>query len=301
MTNSIRQFLLVLALFAVAFANANTAQYTYDSSGKLRTVTAPTWTIQYSYDAVGNVTQIIRTTTNGLLVSSFSPTSGVEGTTVTVQGAGFSTAPATNVVKFNGTLAAVSSATATSLVTQVPEGATSGPISVTVGSNTATSQTAFTVTPFPSDLTITSFSAGGVSGNPDGSYSIPVTYTVKNIGQGTAKASWSDRCYVSADTTLDTSDAVIGSVSRSTDLASMASYTVNATCTTTTTIVPGSYTLFVKTDGAAQSGSYSALSAVAESDETNNFVSVAINLPAVDFHLKLTRLFHSNLTHPIVA
>ncbi len=280
--SAIRAVLLPVLILTATLAIADTVQYNYDANGRLVTVSALTWSIQYSYDAAGNVSQIVRTTTNGLLISTFSPTSGHEGDTVTIQGGGFSTTPANNLVKFNGAVATVTSATATSLVTQVPQGATTGPISVAVSANTVSSQTSFTVVPFPPDLTIMSFSAGTVAGNADGSYSIPVTFTVKNNGQGNAKASWGDYCYISADATLDSSDPAVGSAGRSADLAPMASYTVNTTCTTTTSISSGNYTLFVKTDGAASMGNYAATGAIAESDETNNVASASVVLPARD-------------------
>ncbi len=44
-----------------------------------------------------------------LSISDFSPHQGAAGASVTITGAGFSTTPASNVVQFNGTTAAVSS------------------------------------------------------------------------------------------------------------------------------------------------------------------------------------------------
>ena len=78
-------------------------------------------------------------------ITSFSPTHALVGAPVTITGTNFSTVPANNSVKFNGTTAAVTSSTATQIVTTVPTGASTGPITVTVGSSTATSSTNFTV------------------------------------------------------------------------------------------------------------------------------------------------------------
>lgn len=89
-------------------------------------------------------------------VTTFSPISGLIGTTVTITGSNFSTTPANNTVKFNGTTATVTASTATSIAAVVPAGATSGVITVTVGSETGTSANSFTVI-FPTP-TITSFS-----------------------------------------------------------------------------------------------------------------------------------------------
>jgi gliding motility-associated-like protein len=78
-------------------------------------------------------------------ITSFTPTSGSIGTTVTITGTNFDAIPANNMVAFNGTTAVVTASTATSITTTVPAGATTGKISVTVGGNTATSITDFTV------------------------------------------------------------------------------------------------------------------------------------------------------------
>jgi gliding motility-associated-like protein len=87
-------------------------------------------------------------------ITSFTPTSGPIGTTVTVTGTNFSTTPANNIARFNGTTATVSASTATSITTTVPTGATTGAITVTVGGNTATSATDFSITTAPA-ITIT--------------------------------------------------------------------------------------------------------------------------------------------------
>lgn len=79
-------------------------------------------------------------------VSSFNPSSGLVGSTVVITGTNFSTVPANNTVRFNGTPATVTLASSTSLTVTVPVGATSGLISVVVGGLTANSGTSFTVT-----------------------------------------------------------------------------------------------------------------------------------------------------------
>jgi hypothetical protein len=85
---------------------------------------------------------------NGLAIVIFSPQQGyVVLTSVTIRGQGFSPTASANAVQFNGTPATVTSATATTLVVTVPSGATTGPISVTVGGATASSDTNFTVLP----------------------------------------------------------------------------------------------------------------------------------------------------------
>ncbi|MHC1703733.1 MAG: FISUMP domain-containing protein [Tenuifilaceae bacterium] len=79
-------------------------------------------------------------------ITSFSPTSGPIGTSVTITGTNFSTTPANNIVWFGAVRATVSAATSTSLSVTVPIGATYQPITVTVNGLTAYSSKPFIVT-----------------------------------------------------------------------------------------------------------------------------------------------------------
>jgi glucose/arabinose dehydrogenase len=65
-------------------------------------------------------------------VTLLSPASGPPGAPLTIAGANFGATQGTSTVTFNGTLATVSTWSATSLVSTVPGGATSGPLVVTV-------------------------------------------------------------------------------------------------------------------------------------------------------------------------
>jgi len=76
-------------------------------------------------------------------VTSFSPTIGKTGSSITITGANFGSSAPT--ISFNGTAATVSSFTSTSIVVSVPAGATTGKISVTAGGLTAQSLTDFAV------------------------------------------------------------------------------------------------------------------------------------------------------------
>lgn len=78
-------------------------------------------------------------------VTSFSPTSGETGTTVTIIGTNFSPTLSNNVVTFNGETAIVTSATTTILTATVPNGATSGAVNVQISSDVVTSSSIFTV------------------------------------------------------------------------------------------------------------------------------------------------------------
>jgi Zn-dependent metalloprotease len=93
-------------------------------------------------------------------ISSFTPTSGPAGTSVTITGQNFNGASA---VTFNGTSASFTIGSPTSISAIVPVGATSGPIGVTTPAGTATSASNFTVTVLPpaiSSFTPTSGPAG---------------------------------------------------------------------------------------------------------------------------------------------
>jgi hypothetical protein len=81
--------------------------------------------------------------TSAPTITSFSPTSGPVGTTVTINGTNFTGATS---VKFNGVTATFIVNSATKITATVPTGATTGRISVTTPGGTATSTSDFTVT-----------------------------------------------------------------------------------------------------------------------------------------------------------
>jgi IPT/TIG domain/Peptidase M66 len=76
------------------------------------------------------------------VISSFSPTSGTAGTSVTVTGSGFTGATS---VKFNGSAGTFSVTDDSHISATVPSAATTGNITVTAASGTATSTSMFTV------------------------------------------------------------------------------------------------------------------------------------------------------------
>jgi len=80
----------------------------------------------------------------GPTITRFSPSSGPLGTLVTIYGSGLGTA---RDVKFNGFAASIVSRNADQVKATVPVGASTGPITVRTRGGTATSPTAFTVTP----------------------------------------------------------------------------------------------------------------------------------------------------------
>lgn len=136
---------LCLSVFSSTASAQQTASYIYDELGRLKTVIAPNGDrANYDYDAAGNIIAVRRVGTGTLTISEFTPNLGASGTVVVIRGAGFSATAASNTVKFNGVNATVTAATTTQLTVSAPATGTTGPISVTVGANTATSVESFT-------------------------------------------------------------------------------------------------------------------------------------------------------------
>ena len=109
-------------------------------------------------------------------ITSFAPTSGIIGTTVTITGTNFNTTPANNIVFFGATQATVSAANATSLTVTVPIGATYQYISVT---DISLNLTAYSLQPF-----LVTFSCGTFSFAPKVDFATtsgPVSVTIGDL------------------------------------------------------------------------------------------------------------------------
>jgi YD repeat-containing protein len=139
--------------------NNGPVSYVYDDLGRLvGVIDVKGNAAEYAYDAVGNITSISRFTATQVSIINFAPESGPVGTSVTINGTGFSSTASQNAVKFNGTTATVASATISQIQAIVPASATTGPISVTSPNGPANSPTSFTVTNSNGTPSITSFS-----------------------------------------------------------------------------------------------------------------------------------------------
>lgn len=108
-------------------------------------------------------------------ITSLSPAYGQTGITVIISGINFGSSIGDNTVKFNGTMAVISAASSTQLTVVVPNGATSGKVSVTVDGVTGSSVADFLVG--CPDLIISNMSISNIVGN-----NFKVTYDIKNIG-----------------------------------------------------------------------------------------------------------------------
>jgi large repetitive protein len=162
----LRTVFVVLCSLAFLPAYAQ-VRYNYDEVGRLIQVISPDGSSsQYIYDAAGNVAGIKRLASAALSVAEFTPNTGPVGTSVKIYGSGFSTTAASNIVKFNGVIATVNSATMNQLVVTVPTGATTGLISVTIAAATAVSSQSFTLAAAVAAPTIASFTpTNGTAGS----------------------------------------------------------------------------------------------------------------------------------------
>jgi YD repeat-containing protein len=194
---------LLLIFWSVALPQTptSTTVYVYDELGRLKAVINPSGdTAVYTYDAAGNILSISRQISTAVSIIEFTPDEGVEGAAVTIYGTGFSLTPSENMVSFNGVTSSVTASSANQIITSVPLTATSGPITVTTPTGTATSSIAFVV---QRSLAITSFTptigtpGTAVSINGTSLDSTPANDQVKfNISTATVSAATS--------TTIDT-------------------------------------------------------------------------------------------------
>lgn len=121
-----------------------TTRYVYDDNGRLRAVVMPTGEAAiYDYDPAGNISAIRRLGVDGFELLSFAPNIGAIGDRVTLYGVGFGVS--VNSVTFNGVAAQVVESSPIKVVVIVPNGATTGPITLTTVRGTATTATPFTV------------------------------------------------------------------------------------------------------------------------------------------------------------
>jgi PKD repeat protein len=147
---------------------------------------------------------------NAPSIASIDPQSGVVGTEVTISGENFSATPAENLITFNGTEAPVNSAGTTELITQVPEGATDGPVEVTVDGKTGTGPDFDVVTTGSLDVVIATQGedqdSNGYLVSIDGTEGVRTdineTYNQSGLEQGTHQVGISDiadNCFITQD------------------------------------------------------------------------------------------------------
>jgi YD repeat-containing protein len=157
--NRKNNYLQLISLGIILTANplfAQTIQYVYDKDGRLTQVTHSDGVADtYQYDAANNLiknTGVPDDPTATFRLTDYTPKSGIVGAVLTITGTAFSN-PA---VSFNGIPATISASTDTSITVPVPTGATSGPLTVTVGGQTLTAG-AFNVLANPNAFSVVDF------------------------------------------------------------------------------------------------------------------------------------------------
>src|SRR5207302_849132 len=111
------------------------------------------------------------TVLNPPTITSFTPSSGLAGASVTISGANLTGA---TVVRFNGTSAGFTVNSATTITATVPAGASSGPISVTTPGGSASSSGSFTVM---SDTTPPTVTINQAAGQANPTSASPINFT----------------------------------------------------------------------------------------------------------------------------
>jgi hypothetical protein len=82
------------------------------------------------YGGLSNVASFTMPSSNEPVITTFTPSSGIAGVSVTISGLNFSATLANNTVKFNGQPAVVTAASTGELTVTVPDGVTTGRISI---------------------------------------------------------------------------------------------------------------------------------------------------------------------------
>jgi hypothetical protein len=165
--------------FAASVTNATSTQLTV-------TVPAEATTGKISVTINGStITSANDFTINAPTITSYTPKIAAAGISVLITGTNFSSVAANNIVKFNGTAAVVTAASATELTATVPAGATTGVITVKVGPNTATSGGNFEMCSGLAELVISNV----VVTNTSGATSYLVSFKITNVGAADADAS----------------------------------------------------------------------------------------------------------------
>ncbi|HET8889243.1 MAG TPA: IPT/TIG domain-containing protein [Candidatus Angelobacter sp.] len=126
------------------------------------------------------------------VINTLTPTTGAVGSSVVIAGSNFGASQGNSSVTFNGTAAAISNWTATSITAIVPSGATSGPVVVTVNGQ-ASNGVSYVVFPFITSLTPSAAGVGTsvtIAGANFGA--TQGTSTVSFNGTAATPSTWSD-------------------------------------------------------------------------------------------------------------
>ena len=161
MLRALRMLVLVIAYAIaasqVAAQQGGTTRYVYDDNGRLIAVVSPAGEAAiYEYDAAGNFTAIRRISADTLTLLAFFPHEGGAGDQVTFVGTGFNAGVTS--VSFNGANATIIEVSPSSVIAEVPDGATTGPVTINTPRGILITPAPFTIVArvrvLPSSVTI---------------------------------------------------------------------------------------------------------------------------------------------------
>lgn len=136
--------LLLCVTSSTLARQGGTTRYIYDEAGRIHVVISPTGeAVVYDYDAAGNVTAVRRLAADALALFGFSPREGIYGDLVTFTGVGFG--GGVSGVSFNGTAANVVEFNNSTVVAEVPVGATTGLVTITTPRGSVTTSEPFVI------------------------------------------------------------------------------------------------------------------------------------------------------------
>lgn len=141
------KLILIFTLFVFVSSSIDgqtiASHYAYDKNGRLRAVVVPNGRANiYEYDEAGNIKNIYNVAPNYLELFDFYPKFGVPGDQVKFIGVGFGNG-VTN-VSFNGTNSQTFSFTPAMITATVPDGVTTGPVTITTVNGTIVTSEPFT-------------------------------------------------------------------------------------------------------------------------------------------------------------
>ena len=198
----------------VAAQQGGTTRYVYDDNGRLIAVVSPTGEAAvYDYDAAGNFTAIRRISADTLLLLAFFPQEGGVGDQVTFVGTGFNAGVTS--VSFNGVNATIIEVTPSSVIAEVPDGATTGPVTINTPRGTLVTPVPFTIVArvrvLPSAITIQAGDSVAFTAVVGGGGDQSVTWSVNGItgGNSTVGTISNSGLYISPSTLTGNSSLAV--------------------------------------------------------------------------------------------
>src|SRR6266478_213594 len=223
-------------------------------------------------------------------ISSLSPTSGSIGTPITINGSNFSSG---GTVKFNGIVATTTSWSTTKIVAVVPNGASAGLVTVTVGSNTSTG-VQFSVIPNITNLSPSSGATGTVVAAYGAAFGTTQGLsTISFNGVAATATSWANTKVIATVPATSSSGPVVITVGGS--ASNGPQFTVTITGTISGKVVRAS-------DGSAIAGASVScyVQGLLTSSASDGSYSLS-GLPPGNYTLNISATGFSTITTPLIA